>query len=444
MRKSRKKGVVLIAVLWLVMLLTVICASVERSSRLNTKLNAAGNDALRCKWAARAGIETAVAVLNDDLRASDSLSDLWSDNEYDFTEIQMENCMFNVEVFDESGKLNINCVTKDQLMMLTDMTEEIADSIIDWRDANDLPNANGAEVGYYLNLQFPYIIPNGPFKTVRELLLVKGVTEELLFGEDTNFNGLLDYNEKDGAKNPPNDNSDNILDKGWIEYLTCYSLDTNTDADGNAKININTADQSTLVNSLGLSQANANWIIQNRPTSGFTSIVDLISSQTSGQTGSQAGGQGQGQSQTGGQATGQSTALDMSTFTTIADKITVDTNDTYSGKVNINTAPREVLMALFSNTANAQILADSIISYRDGLPEGMTSIAEVLNVPSMNTDTFRTLSRYITVRANVFSIRSFAYTTYDGLNRSVLRTEAVVDRSSLPIKVLYWYQDRTN
>ena len=126
-------------------------------------------------------------------------------------------------------------------MGLPYMFEEIADAIIDWRDEDDTPSEGGAEAGYYENLQYGYMARNGPFRTIRELLLVKDVTPELLYGEDTNFNDMLDYNEQDGDESPPHDDGDSELDKGWIAYLTCYSYDNNKDADGNQKVNINQA-----------------------------------------------------------------------------------------------------------------------------------------------------------------------------------------------------------
>ena len=136
-----KKGLVLITVLWIVVVLMVIVAILGRKSRLDTKVCFARAEALRCKWACRAGIEKAVAVLNDDKiegetedgSSSDSLTDSWSYNDEDFNDVSLESCLFSVRVVDEASKLNINYVTKEQLLGLPYMLEEIADAIIDWR-----------------------------------------------------------------------------------------------------------------------------------------------------------------------------------------------------------------------------------------------------------------------------------------------------------------------
>ncbi|MHC4186549.1 MAG: hypothetical protein ACYSR4_11585, partial [Planctomycetota bacterium] len=188
--RVNRNGLVLVAVLWAVVVLTIIAATLRLNYRLDTRVCVARMEELRCK--------RAIGVLNDDFRASDSLTDLWSENEEDFNDINLERCSFTVKVIDEAGKLNVNIATKEQFLVLDDMTEEIADAIIDWRDKDETQSGRGVEDGYYRNLRYGYAIRNGPFKTIRELLRVKGVTEELLYGEDTNFNGRLDYNEKDG------------------------------------------------------------------------------------------------------------------------------------------------------------------------------------------------------------------------------------------------------
>jgi len=413
--KDNKKGLVLVGVLWVVIVLIVLVSVLGRTSRLDTKVCLARTEALRCKWACRAGIEKAIGILNEDTRESDHLLDLWSDNEEDFNDILLERCWFTVRVTDEASKLNINTVTKGQLLALPEMLEEIADSIIDWRDEDDTPSEGGAEGGYYENLPYGYMARNGPFRTIRELLLVKDVTPELLYGEDTNFNDQLDYNEQDGDESAPDDDGDSELDKGWIAYLTCYSYDNNKDAEGNTKININEANANQLTSSLNISSSQAEGIVNNRPNNGYQSIGDLID---------------------GG--------VDSQTFSQIADKITVDSGEKLPGKVNINTASGIVLAALLGGGDTAEQTAAEIITYREGLLYGMESIGELMDMPSMTTDMFKNIAGSITTRSDVYTIRSVA-TIDRNMNRgATLETEAVVDRSSSPCKILYWYQGASN
>jgi len=419
------RGLVLVAVLWIVAVMTAIVAIAGQTSRLNMKMAAAAGDETRCKWACRAGTENAIAVLNEDLRDTDCLLDLWSDNDEEFNDVPLERCMYNVRVIDEAGRLNINTVTKNQLMALPYMESQIAEAILDWRDGNDEPRAEGAEIGYYENLPIPYTVRNGPFRTVRELLRVKGVTEDLLYGEDTNLNGLLDYNERDGEMSPPYDNGDDYLDEGWIAYLTCYSYESNVDAEGNKRININEANQRQLQDGLDLSRAQAKWIVDNRGN-GFDSIGDLINNR-SPETPEESSRGGNDEAQ----------EIDLQTFREIADRITISSEDRIPGRVNINTAPKEVFVALLGGDDQAEQLAHTIIADRSSLLYGFQSVAELMDQGSMTTAKFKTIVDQVTVRSDVFTIRCFAAADVSGAS---LQTECVVDRSATPCTILYWYQ----
>ncbi len=94
------------------------------------------------------------------------------------------------EVFisDESGKINVNKLTDESrasfvkfltAYKLEEITAEtIADSILDWLDADDMHHLNGAEKDYYATLSEPYEPRNGPFESIEELTLVKGMTPQ--------------------------------------------------------------------------------------------------------------------------------------------------------------------------------------------------------------------------------------------------------------------------
>jgi len=88
-------------------------------------------------------------------------------------------------------------VQRDLLMQVPGMTEEAADSVLDWIDDDDNQREFGAESDYYESLTPPYTARNGPIETLDELLKVNGVDPMMLFGEDANRNGLLDPNEDD-------------------------------------------------------------------------------------------------------------------------------------------------------------------------------------------------------------------------------------------------------
>ncbi len=61
--------------------------------------------------------------------------------------------------------------------------DNVADAVLDWRDENDLVRTNGAEADHYEGEGLGYTPSNGPFKALTELLMVKGVTRTLFWGD---------------------------------------------------------------------------------------------------------------------------------------------------------------------------------------------------------------------------------------------------------------------
>lgn len=416
-----RRGLALVAVLWVVVLLTVIVAALAHEARLETRITMSRAEQTRGRWAVRAGLEQAAAILQEDPVASDSLDGIWADEE--LTAAKLDGCTVQVRIEDEAGKLNVNTATREQLMELEFMTAEIADAIIDWRDSDETPGPAGAEAGYYLNLAYGYESRNAPFRTIRELLLVKDVTEKVLYGEDTNQNGELDYNENDGEQTPPMDNRNGVLDTGWIAYLTCYSYSDNTDAEGNRRVNINSANEQQLTRSLGLAPAQARWIVQNRGNNGFESIADIISENNR-----------QPQARGNDEESDRTEPLDMQTFAGIADRITVNDSRQIEGPVNINTAPREVLAALLQGDRQ---VAEDIAAYRQSRAGGFKSIAEVMNVESVGLERFREIVDNITTRSNVYTVQCRARSEKTG---AVYNSETVIDRGPSPATILYHYE----
>src|SRR5262245_331513 len=92
---------------------------------------------------------------------------------------------FRFGVLDEAAKVNLNALLRidpsgktahDILMKLPNMTEDVANAILDWIDPDDTPRENGAEGETYGALSPAYRPKNGPLDSLDELLLVRGVT----------------------------------------------------------------------------------------------------------------------------------------------------------------------------------------------------------------------------------------------------------------------------
>jgi len=154
---------------------------------------------------------------------------------------------------DESAKINLRWILQMDiqqpgygrmiLMRLPGVNEEIADSILDWIDSSsDEPREFGAKDEYYTLLEPPYYTRNGIPDSLDELLNVRGVTPELLYGIDWNRNGIIDLGEPDEYSLDEFNVSDGSLNLGLISYFTLDSRESLLTPDGLYKINVNLED----------------------------------------------------------------------------------------------------------------------------------------------------------------------------------------------------------
>ena len=203
---------------------------------------------------------------------------------------------------DESTRLSVNALLlaektvpgsgRDMLMFLPGMTDEAADSILDWIDEDDEAREFGAEVEYYSTLPMPYAPKNAPLETVEELLLVKGVYPALLFGSDSNRNGVLDGNEP-GPDALGLDDPDGSMVRGWAGYLTLWSLESNLRPDGRPRVNVNQSDMTKLYNELVEALGDDTWaeyIVAYRQNGPAASTSGKTSGKTSGSTSGKTSG----------------------------------------------------------------------------------------------------------------------------------------------------------
>lgn len=178
-----------------------------------------------------------------------------------------------------------------RLLMIPGMTYELADAILDFIDADETSRTNGCESEYYNGLQPSYSSKNSPLESLDELLLVRGVTSEYLYGEDANRNGLLDPNENDGDATWPPDNADGMLQLGWSAYLSVHGRETNTRWDGSTRININNNNLAELYDQLEeeFDATVAQFVVAYRVTAQAQSAANSATQSASG-GGAAAGG----------------------------------------------------------------------------------------------------------------------------------------------------------
>src|SRR5690606_22703399 len=115
------------------------------------------------------------------------------------------------------------------------------------------------------------------------------------------------------------------------------------------------------------------------------------------------------------------------------DRLTLNDEERQPARINVNTAPRDVLLSLPQLTEDQP---DAIIDYRTSASGPFDGVGELRTSRVVDDQTWRAIAERVTVRSNVFQI------TGVGVSRSgvVERLIAVVDRGQDPMRVLYWYQ----
>ena len=181
-----ENGMALMVVLWAVTLFGIVLAAFAFSMR--TEVDAARNfkDEAEAAELARAGIAKSLATLDELLLRSPA--DVVVPPSV--IEGRLGRGGYRVVVVDEDSKVSLNRTQPDVVRRLLENTgvrdrelrDTIVDAILDWRDPDDLHRLHGAETAYYQSLRWPYHAKNADFDVVEEVLLVKGMTPEIFYG----------------------------------------------------------------------------------------------------------------------------------------------------------------------------------------------------------------------------------------------------------------------
>ncbi|MBI1338111.1 MAG: hypothetical protein GC164_14290 [Phycisphaera sp.] len=251
-------GSTFILALWLIAALTALALSLAYGSNIGRQHAA--------NMAARAQVrQTELAALRYVVRGlTDTDGLLPTDTQMPCCAMQVGDCAFWViraddegdgkqhyGLLDESGHIDLSTAPLEVLERLPDITSEIAAAIVDWRDADETTTEGGAESDFYLRQPIPYNASNSPFESTEELRMVAGVTDAILWGEDTNRNGMLDAWENDGDTSAPSDDGDGILDRGlagWTSGFVRWPTQQSNSED--STINVNTSPRSRIEQTL--------------------------------------------------------------------------------------------------------------------------------------------------------------------------------------------------
>lgn len=187
---SNQRGAALLLVLWIFIFLFVVAFDFSASVREEAAAARRYGDETQGYYLAMAGFERG---LYDFLQQGvnrqtqpNQTTDLFDGS---WREERLGDGLYRVRLIDEGGKININRADENLLRRIfTNLgvaeprRSILVDSILDWRDSDDLHRVNGAESDYYQSLPAPYGAKNGPLDTVEDLLWVRGVTAALFYG----------------------------------------------------------------------------------------------------------------------------------------------------------------------------------------------------------------------------------------------------------------------
>jgi hypothetical protein len=398
---------------------------------------------------------------------------------------------------DESTRLNLNLLLvaddilpgsgRDLLMALPGMTEDVADAILDWMDEDEDTRDYGAEsLDYYSTLTPAYEPRNGPLQSVEELLLVRGVLPELLFGSDFNRNGAVDPHEQSMATSlgmggvsaglsttATADSLAALPERGWSSYLTIYSNERNANSVGLPRIYLNGDDLETLQSELSevFSDEQTNFILAYRlygpasaeggengeemevqtadeleldlsqePQGQLKQVLDLIGATVLIKT------EGDGEQQEQAVMVNSPFSVELlamaSYMKTLMDNCTITESEAITGRININEAQREILLGIpaVSTDSGEKImteeLVDEIIRRRAaGDSADRSHETWLLSEAVLTLDEMRAITPFVCAGGDVFRCQIVGYFQGGG---PATRAEVVFDATGDTPRVLFW------
>ncbi len=359
--RKEQAGLSLVSTLWILTILSILAAQLLYSIHIEQRTQRNFLDRAKYHYAAKAGFEWTLAVMQTDQTPFDSLGEGWAEPLQGQIDdgVQVGNYLnYNVTVTDEASKVNINAADAG---LISNLLAQVGASPDD------------AQTEELANL----IVDGQPYRTVRDLARVEGMTSELLYGtqQTAAFTQGVTTPQSTPVSTSGGTSTTGIeslqatateAQPGLVDLATIYSLDASTDPNGEALVNVNTADaeQLTQIETQSgqgggqsvFSQAEAESLIQQREFDSFSALIDV-----------------------------QAVSDDL--FNNIRDQITTEdsggnqndeqengSND--DGQININTADVETLESL---DGIDQGIAQRIVDHRDsqGIFQNIDAIKDV-------------------------------------------------------------------
>jgi hypothetical protein len=187
---GHKEGVVLIAVLWICALVMWFTLQIGAMTRLQGEEQVHLFRRSQAYYLAVGGCYETLARMGQPLPTGlERDSDLsWQpDGTRHMLKYRTGEALVSVE--SEKDKVNINTANPQQVSRVLGAAgieendaERLADVIADFIDTDDLARLHGMEESAYKRLGLPYGPFNGPLLSLDQMLLIPGITEQLLYG----------------------------------------------------------------------------------------------------------------------------------------------------------------------------------------------------------------------------------------------------------------------
>jgi type II secretory pathway component PulK len=323
-------------------------------------------------------------------------------------------------ITDEGAKLNLNTAPREHLLALfqqlipTDVdAEELVESLLDWRDEDEQALPKGAESDYYQIQEPPTRAKNRALESVEELLLIRGFTADVVYGEDMNRNGILDDNEDDGEASLPIDNADGTLNRGVYAYATVVSREPDTSLDNRRRISLRLPNAAAELAEELAEQLSPATITYLTGLIGKTEELDAI--------GSTAGLYNPGLS-----------PVTVEELPIVMDRVTLlPPLQLAQGRINVNTAPAIVLKSIGLPDEVVQTIVTTRLELED---EPKQTPAWLISAAEVPRDIFAAAGPYITARAYQFTVECVGFAEHNG---AFSRLEAIVELRGKASSVQY-------
>lgn len=452
---------VLVALLWCLALLSLLVVGILHSARIDLQVGRNEVDRIQARYLALAGIEKAKALLHRDAkersRSGVSHTGALFDAPEHFRDVALGRGAFRVfraasaaegggvryGVDDEESRLNINVASAEELARLQGMTEGIPAAVVDWRDQDHTVTPGGGELDAYAAMVPPRLPRDGPFQTVRELLMVRGMDPGRLRGDDARLNGLAGEvdEETPGDSTPPAPRSV-TAGSGWAAVLTAHSGVANVSATGQDRVDLQSASESELTGVRGITAEIARAIVAHRGQNQFGSVADLLNVGPAPASGEPSAGGRPGRGATPvGQAPGAAAGgtsgprvIDQNLLIEIADRVSVGGGLLQPGLVNINTAGVEALACLPGITRET---AQALVSYRASAGF-LPNVAALLQVPGLTPEVLKQVAPRVTARSETYRILAEGWTRGSGARQ---RVQAIVRVGLNSVETLAYRED---